>query len=224
MKVSIIIPVFNEEKTISELLDLVLKIDFDGMEKEIIVIDDGSNDGTAKILDDYLKNIKLIRHPNNMGKGSAVRTGLENSTGDIVAIQDADLEYNPSNLPALVKLINDDGHNVVYGSRFLGDIKGMSWSHYIGNKFLTFITRLLYNCTLTDMETCSKIFRRKVLKGVELKSNNFEIEPEITINILKQGYNIHEVPISYFGRDKKSKKISWKDGVSSLIYLIKNRF
>jgi len=224
MKISIIIPVYNEEKTVSKLLDKLLIIDFDGMEKEIIVVDDGSNDATPDILDGFSERIKLIHHPRNMGKGSAVRTGLKNAAGDIIAIQDADLEYDPANLPNLVRLIKEDGLDVVYGSRFLGNIEGMSLLHYFGNKLLTFVTRMLYNSSLTDMETCSKVFRRDVLRNVELKANNFDIEPEITINILKRGYKIYELPISYSGREKEHKKISWKDGVASLIYLIKYRF
>lgn len=224
MKISIIIPVYNEEKTVSQLLDKLLGIDFEGLEKEIIVVDDGSNDATPKILDSFSERVKLIHHPRNMGKGSAVRTGLKNATGDIIAIQDADLEYDPANLPRLARLIKEDGKDVVYGSRFLGNIEGMSLLHYFGNKLLSFATRMIYNSSITDMETCSKVFRRDVLHGVELKANNFEIEPEITINILKRGYRIYEVPISYIGRDKKHKKITWKDGITSLIYLIKYRF
>ncbi len=224
MKISIIIPVYNEEKTVSKLLDKLLSINFDGLEKEIIVVDDGSSDATPDILNSFSGRVKLIHHPVNMGKGSAVRTGLKNATGDIIAIQDADLEYDPANLPNLARLIKEDGKDVVYGSRFLGSIEGMSLLHYFGNKLLTFATRVLYNSSLTDMETCSKVFRRDVLRGVELKARNFEIEPEITINILKRGYKIHEVPISYAGRGKEHKKITWKDGVASLIYLIKYRF
>ncbi|MDD5472793.1 MAG: glycosyltransferase family 2 protein [Candidatus Methanoperedens sp.] len=224
MKISIIIPVYNEEITVSALLDMLLSIDFEGLETEIIVVDDGSSDDTPHILDSFSKRVTLIHHPRNMGKGSAVRTGLKNVTGDIIAIQDADLEYDPANLPKLIRLIREEGNDVVYGSRFLGNIEGMSFSHYFGNKLLTFITRLLYNSSITDMETCSKVFKREVLQGVELKSNNFEIEPEITINILKRGYRIHEIPISYTGRSKEHKKISWKDGITSMIYLIKCRF
>ncbi len=224
MKISIIIPVYNEEKTVSKLLDRLLSIEFVGLEKEIIVVDDGSNDATPGILDGFSERVKLIHHPWNMGKGSAVRTGLKNATGDIIAIQDADLEYDPANLPRLAKAIKDGDQDVVYGSRFLGNIEGMSLAHYFGNKLLTFATRILYNSSLTDMETCSKVFRRDVLRGVELNANNFEIEPEITINILKRGYRIYEVPISYVGRGKEHKKITWKDGINSLVYLIKYRF
>jgi glycosyltransferase involved in cell wall biosynthesis len=224
MKISIIVPVYNEERTVAKLLDKLLSIDFDNLEKEIIVVNDGSSDTTPAILDGFSDKVKLIHHPRNGGKGSAVRTGLKNATGDIIAIQDADLEYDPSNLPELTRLIQEEGKDVIYGSRFIGTIEGMSLYNFIGNKLLTYATSLLYNSPLTDMETCSKVFRRQVLQGVELKANNFDIEPEITINILKRGYRIHEVPISYVGREKKHKKITWKDGVASLFYLMKYRF
>lgn len=226
MKISILVPAYNEEKTISVILDKLIKLSFDDLEKEIIVVNDGSSDGTPKILEDYGKNpkIKVIHHPKNLGKGSAIRTGLEKAGGDIIAIQDADLEYDPEELPRLVRPILNERKDVVYGSRFLGKIEGMSLLHHLGNRFLTFVTRLLYGCSITDMETGYKIFRKKVIDNIELKAKNFEIEPEITAKILKQGHEIHEIPIKYVGRTKLQKKINWKDGVVALKWLIRYRF
>lgn len=211
-KISIIIPAYNEEKTINAIIDKVKKVELT-LEKEIIVVEDASQDSTLKLLKE-IKDIKLIIHEKNKGKGAAIRTGLEQSTGDIIMIQDADLEYNPEQYPILIKSILDYETKVVYGSRFLTtDAKKMHWSNYLGNRFLTIVTNTLFRCNITDMETCYKVLTREVLNSITLKANKFDFEPEITAKICKAGFRIKEVPISFdprnFKEGKKDKLDRW---------------
>ena len=228
MKLSIIIPVFNEEKTVEKLIEEVWKVELPQVEKEIIVVDDGSTDATPEILK-RVKNrypeLKVVFKKKNEGKGSAIRRGLKEVTGDLVVFQDADLEYDPRDYPLLMKPILEGKADVVYGSRFLGPHRVLLFWHLIGNIFLNLVTNFLYNTTLTDMETCYKMFRSDVIKSLPLKARGFEIEPEITAKILKRGYRVWEVPISYNGRGyEEGKKITWKDGFVALYTLFKCRF
>jgi len=229
MKLSIIIPAYNEEKTISELLDRVKKVKLKDITKEIIIVDDFSKDGTKKIISNLRdKNIKIFSHQKNLGKGAAIRTGLNHATGDIILIQDADLEYDPEEYGKLLKPIIEKKTKVVYGSRVEAirkNLKNMYKLHYIGNVFLTFITNILFGAKITDMETCYKVFRKEVIKGIKLRAKRFDFEPEITAKILKKGYRIKEIPIDFKGRKfDEGKKITWKDGIKALFYLIKYRF
>jgi len=227
VKLSIIIPVYNEEATIRAILDKVRAVDI-GMDKEIIVVDDGSHDRTREILkqEEAKGDIRVVYHDRNRGKGAAVRTGIAAAQGDFVIIQDADLEYDPQDYPKLLKPLLDGEADVVYGSRFLGGAgEAMLSLHRLGNKFLTAITNLLYGSSLSDMETCYKVFRAELIKSIPLHSNRFEIEPEITAKLLKRGYKIREVPIRYKGREfHEGKKITWKDGFDALWTLLKYRF
>jgi glycosyltransferase involved in cell wall biosynthesis len=226
MKLSIIIQVYNERNTIKEVLRRVRAVDLGDVEKEIIVVDDGSTDGTRDILAMEEDSVtRVIKHAENRGKGAAVRSGLEAVSGDLVIIQDADLEYDPDDYPRLLEPVLKGKAQVVYGSRFTGPRKNMLFWHYVGNRFLALITNILYNTTLSDMETCYKLFTRQALEGINLRSDHFEIEPEITSKILKKGIRIYEVPISYTGREmEEGKKISWRDGIPALWTLIKYRF
>lgn len=224
MKLSVVIPVFNEVRTINKILQKVECVDLGDIKKEIVVVDDGSTDGTREILKG-VDNCKVIFHEKNKGKGAAVRTGLENSTGDIVLVQDADLEYDPNEYPNLIKPIIEGKAKVVYGSRFMGKEPTEIFLHYIGNKLLTFATNVLYNSSITDMETCYKVMRREVLNDLNLTANRFEFEPEITSKILKKGYKIVEVPITYkVRRYNEGKKITVIDGVKAFYYLMKYKF
>jgi glycosyltransferase involved in cell wall biosynthesis len=228
-KLSIIIPVYNEKKTILIILDKVNKADILNLRSEIIIVDDFSTDGTREVVKNIRdKNIKIIYHNDNKGKGSAIRAGLKQATGDIVLIQDADLEYDPRDYKKLLDPILRGNAQVVYGSRFEVIRKNLSKMyklHYIGNMFLTFITNILYGVKISDMETCYKVFRKEVIKGISLKATRFDFEPEITAKILKKGYNIHEVPIRFYGRKfNEGKKITWVDGVKAIYYLVKYRF
>jgi glycosyltransferase involved in cell wall biosynthesis len=224
MKLSIIIPVFNESKTILQVIDKINKVNLGNVKKEIIIVDDFSTDGTREILK-KLKGYKIIFHEKNMGKGAALRTGFSNAGGNIILIQDADLEYEPNDYPKLIQPIIDGRTKVVFGSRFLKEHKARYKIFYLGNILLSFITRTLYSQRITDMETCYKVFKKEVLKGISFKAERFEIEPEITAKIIKKGYKILEVPVYYKCRDfKEGKKISWKDGVKAIYYLIKYRF
>ncbi len=230
MLITVVMPVYNEVQTIEEILELVTA---NPLKKEVIIIDDGSTDGTVDLLRDLLNardkkyfkpwidDIRLIEHPLNCGKGAAVRSGLEVARGNVIIVQDADLEYDPDDYSKLLQPILSGRSEVVYGSRFLGEHKAMFYWHQVGNKFLTFVTNILYNTTLTDMETCYKCFTKEAIKGMRLRSNRFEIEPELTARLLKRGYRIYEVPISYNGREYwQGKKITWKDGLSALKALI----
>ena len=221
MKLSIIIPVYNEEKTILSLLERVKKVNIGKIQKEIIIIDDCSIDKTKDLIKN-LKDIKILYHKKNLGKGAVIRTGLSVATGDIIIIQDADLEYYPEEYPKLLKPLLENKSKVVYGSRFLNKHKPKYKIYYLGNKFLTFLINLFYNSKITDMETCYKVFKKDVIKNIKLESNDFGIEPEITSKLLKNKYKIYEVPIKYKSRDfKEGKKINWKDGLKAIYYIIK---
>jgi glycosyltransferase involved in cell wall biosynthesis len=223
-RLSVVMPVFNEMATIDEIIPRVLAIP---LPVELIVVDDCSTDGTRQHLQELQREhgFMLLLQERNQGKGAALRRGFAAVTGNMVAIQDADLEYSPEELPELADLIIEGRADVVYGSRFLGRHRVFLFTHYLGNRVLTLLTNVLYNTMLTDMETCYKVMRREVLNGLELESNGFGIEPEITAKIFKRGYRVYEVPISYDGRTyEEGKKISWRDGVVALWVLVKNRF
>lgn len=226
MKLSIIISVYNEKGTISEILDRVRGVDIGNIEKEIIIVDDFSNDGSREVLKgEEEKGVIVLYHERNRGKGAAIRTALEHITGDFVIIQDADLEYDPEDYMKLIGPILKGKADVVYGSRFTGERRNMLFWHWIGNRFLTLITNILYNTTLSDMETCYKLFKAEIIKGLRIRSNRFNFEPEITAKVMKKGIRIYEVPISYTGREfNEGKKITWKDGFSALWTLVKYRF
>ena len=220
---SVVMPVYNERETIGEIVARVLAIP---MRVELVVVDDCSTDGTRAHLGELQKQygFTLLLQPSNQGKGAALRRGFAAVTGDIVAIQDADLEYSPEEFPRLAELIIDGRADVVYGSRFLGSHRVFLFTHYLGNLVLTLVTNVLYNTMLSDMETCYKIMRREVLDGLHLRSNGFGIEPEITAKIFKRGYRVYEVPITYDGRGyDEGKKITWKDGIVALWVLFRNR-
>lgn len=226
-KVSIIVPVFNEINTLDKILEKIEEASFCGLEKEIILIDDMSEDGTREKLKGYESKYKVFYHDVNQGKGAAIRTGLAHITGDIMVIQDADLEYDPEDYQDLIKLIVEDKADVVYGSRLTGakPSRSFMFSHLLGNKLLTLTTNILYGATLTDMETCYKAFRAEFLKGINIKSNRFDFEPEITAKMLKKKARIYELPISYYGREySEGKKITWKDGVHAILALLRFRF
>jgi len=216
-------PVYNERETIDEIVARVLAIP---MRVELVVVDDCSTDGTRAHLAELQKQygFTLLLQPANQGKGAALRRGFAAVTGDIVAIQDADLEYSPEEFPRLAELIIDGRTDVVYGSRFLGSHRVFLFTHYLGNLVLTLVTNVLYNTMLSDMETCYKVMRREVLDGLDLRSNGFGIEPEMTAKIFKRGYRVYEVPITYDGRGyDEGKKITWKDGIVALWVLFRNR-
>jgi len=221
MGLSVIIPVYNEENTV---LQLIQKVKAVKIPKEIIVVDDGSTDRTPAILK-KVKGIKTIFKKKNEGKGAAIRTALKHVTGDYVIIQDADLEYDPQDYFRLLKPIKEKKAEVVYGSRFTGERRNMFFWHMVANKLLTLVTNILYDSTLSDMETCYKLIPTKLLKQLKLKARGFEFEPEVTAKILKRRIRIYEVPISYAGREyEEGKKIHWKDGFIALWTLLKYRF
>jgi glycosyltransferase involved in cell wall biosynthesis len=221
---SVVMPVYNERDTVEGMITRVLAVK--GIRVELIVVDDGSKDGTTEILQTLKKRhpFKLYHKPNG-GKGSALRLGFKEVTGELVVIQDADTEYSPEEFPELIELICQGRADVVYGSRFLGRHRVFLFTHYLGNLFLTFLTNVLYNTMLTDMETCYKAMRVDVLRSFTLKSDGFGIEPEMTAKIFKRGYRVYEVPITYDGRGyEEGKKITWRDGVVALWVLVKYRF
>ncbi len=231
MKLSIIIPVFNEEKTVREILKKVLDLKLDDIEKEVVVVDDGSTDKTRQILE-QIKNAKIILHKKNKGKGAAVKTGIENSIGDYIIIQDADLEYDPKYMKDLIKPIKDGKAKVVYGTRLnrMPNIKGEERNlqfllHYFGNRFLSLITSILYGQLITDMETCYKLFPRSAVSKMNLNARGFEFEPEITAKLLKRGYKIIEIPIKTNprGYDEGKKLNTIRDGSKALWNLLKYR-
>ncbi|MEM4230396.1 MAG: glycosyltransferase family 2 protein [Candidatus Pacearchaeota archaeon] len=236
MKLSIIIPVFNEEKTVSRLLEKILKLKIPKVDKEIIVVDDGSIDATVSIISKSQtphSKFKFIKHKKNLGKGAAVRTGLDCATGDYIVIQDADLEYNPNDIKRLLEPVLEKEARVVYGTR-LNRLPNLSKDektplfllHYFGNRFLSLITSILYGQWITDMETCYKLFPREALENIKLNARGFELEPEITSKLLRQGYRILEIPISTNPRGyQEGKKLNTiKDGIMALWTLIKFRF
>jgi glycosyltransferase involved in cell wall biosynthesis len=225
MKLSVLIPVYNEASTLKEIVERVMKVNLD---KELILVNDASNDATPQILEELHKkypHLLILHHEQNLGKGSAIRSALSKATGDYVIIQDADLEYDPEDYHKLLEPVHRFKAVAVYGSRFKGIHKNMFFWHFLGNKFLSLATNLLYNTTLSDMETCYKLVKIDLLKKITLKSRRFEFEPEITAKLLKQKVRIFEVPISYAGREyEEGKKITWRDGFSALWTLLKYRF
>ncbi len=244
IRYSVLMPVYNEAPTLRAIINQVRMMhDFDleiqpmtgdpprevvHLHQEIIAVNDGSKDNSLEILKQAESEgiLTLVQHETNQGKGAAVRTAIQYATGDILLIQDADLEYDPRDYPQLLQPILEGRTQVVYGSRFLGGPrKAMLFRHMLGNKTLTFLTNLLYDSILTDMETCYKVFRKEVLEGVPLHARRFELEPEITAKILKRGYRIYEVPIRYTGREyEEGKNITWKDAFPAIWALIKYRF
>jgi glycosyltransferase involved in cell wall biosynthesis len=226
MKLSIVIPVYNEKDTIHDIISRVQAVDT-GMDKEIIIVDDFSQDGTRQILEGLKEpNLRIFYHEKNKGKGSALQTGFSKASGDIVLVQDADLEYNPLEYPKLLEPILDGRADVVYGSRFLGGPhRVLFFWHYLGNKILTTVSNMLSNLNLTDMETCYKVFKKSILEKITLKSKRFGFEPEVTLKIAKLKCRIYEVPISYSGRDySEGKKIGWKDGFAAIYHIFKYKF
>ena len=224
MKLSIVIPVFNEASTIAEVLRRVIEVDIEDLEleKDIIVVDDGSTDGTRELLQSCT-DITLIFHDENSGKGAAIRTGLDYATGDFVIVQDADLEYNPRDYPVLLAPLLDGSADAVFGSRFLGGPhRVLFFWHYVANRLLTLFSNMLTDLNLTDMETGYKVFRSSVLCEINLQSDRFGFEPEVTARVAQQRCRIYEVPISYQGRDySEGKKITWRDGAAALYHILK---
>ena len=222
--VSVVMPAYNERDTVDEIVRRVLAVP---LRIELIVVDDGSTDGTRDQLQALQRELgfTLVLQTANGGKGSALRAGFAQVTGDIVIIQDADLEYSPEEYPSLIELICEGRADVVYGSRFLGRHRVFLFTHYLGNKLLTLVSNVLYNTILTDMETCFKVMRVEVLRSFTLHSNGFGIEPELTAKIFKRRYRVYEIPITYDGRSyDEGKKITWRDGLVALWVLIKYRF
>ena len=238
MLLSIVMPVYNEEKFLTTIIKQVQKVDLGDLERELIVVDDCSQDKSPHIMSEFEgstslepsakpfdRPIRVLKHQVNMGKGAALRTGFAAAEGDLILIQDADLEYDPEDYHKLLRPLMAGKSQVVYGSRFTGERRNMFFHHWIGNKFLTLMTNVLFNTTLSDMETCYKLFTKEALSGIVIKSDRFNFEPEITAKILKRGIRIYEVPISYTGREfDEGKKISWRDGLVALWALLKFRF
>ena len=223
-KLSVIVPVFDERNTVVEIIRRMRQVELP-LDLEIVVVDDGSTDGTRAVLRQLGDStVRVLTHEVNRGKGAAIRTGLAHVTGDLVLVQDADLEYDPEDWPKLLAPIQSGKARVVYGSRFTGERRNMLFLHWVGNRFLSLVTNVLYNTTLSDMQTCYKLFDRSLLDGITLRAERFEFEPEITAKILRRGIRIYEVPISYTGREfDEGKKITWRDGVTALWTLVKYR-
>ena len=228
VKLSIVIPVYNEVETIEAVYRRVAAVALDNIEKEIVIVDDGSADGTVEVLKKLeSEGVRILYHEKNRGKGAAIRTGLKEASGKLVLVQDADLEYDPTEYSRLIRPILDDKADVVYGSRFVGaePHRVLFFWHYVGNRFLTLLSNMFTNLNLTDMETGYKVFRADVLKRIEIQENRFGFEPEITAKVARMKVRIYEVGISYFGRTyEEGKKIRWKDGVRALWCIIKYRF
>jgi glycosyltransferase involved in cell wall biosynthesis len=222
---SVIMPVFNERATVAEVIRRMRAVELP-LVLQVIVVDDGSIDGTDKVLGALEDStVRVITHKKNQGKGAAIRTGLAVATGDLILIQDADLEYDPDDWPRLLEPIMKGKARVVYGSRFTGERKNMLPLHWFGNRILSLTTNVLYRSTLSDMETCYKLFDAAVIEGITIKSDRFDFEPEITAKVLRRGYRIYEVPISYAGREfDEGKKITWRDGFVALVALVRFRF
>jgi glycosyltransferase involved in cell wall biosynthesis len=221
LKFTVIIPVFNEVATILNVIEKVKAVP--PLDKEIIVVDDGSTDGTRSLLEAWGEGIKVLFHDRNQGKGAAIRTAIPHIRGEIAIIQDADLEYDPSEYPRLVSSILEGKADVVYGSRFLGGPhRVLLFWHSIGNRVVTTLSNMLTNLNLTDIETGYKVFRTEVIKKIRIESSRFGFEPEITAKVAKMGCRVYEVPISYCGRDySEGKKINWKDGIAAIYWIIK---
>ncbi len=224
-KLTVIIPVYNEERTLEEIVRRVQEAPFP-LEKELLIVNDASTDGTRRVLERLEGgNVRVFHHPVNQGKGAAIRTAQEHVAGDLVIIQDADLEYYPEEYGVLAAPILDGRADVTYGTRFIGTHRVFLFWHYAGNRFLTFVTNLLYNTMLSDMETCFKMCKAEIFTSMTLRANRFGFEPEFTAKVFKRGYKVYEVPISYNGRGyEDGKKITWRDGVAALYFLLKFRF
>ena len=222
---SVIMPVFNERSTVAEIIRRMRAVELP-VTLQVIVVDDGSSDGSDKVLRAVEDStVRVISHNQNRGKGAAIRTGMEVATGDLLLIQDADLEYDPDDWPRLLDPIIKGKARVVYGSRFTGERKNMMPLHWFGNRLLSLVTNLLSSSTLSDMETCYKLFDAQAIEGMTIVSDRFDFEPEITAKVLRRGHRIYEVPISYAGREAdEGKKITWRDGFSALVALIRFRF
>jgi glycosyltransferase involved in cell wall biosynthesis len=221
---SVIVPVYNERNTVAEIVRRMRRVPMP-VDVEIIMVNDASWDGTGDILKALEDStVQVVHHPENAGKGAAIRTGLTHARGDLVLIQDADLEYDPDDWPRMINPVLKGKAQVVYGSRFTGERRNMLFTHWLGNRFLSLVTNVLYNTTLSDMETCYKLFDRRVLEGLEIRANGFDFEPEVTAKVLRRGYRIYEVPISYAGREyTEGKKITWRDGYRALWTLARYR-
>ena len=223
-RVYIIIPVYNEKATVDEVLLRIFAVKLEGWQKQVIVVDDGSTDGTREVLRTWQKKTTVLSHPTNTGKGSAVMTGVGHADGDVVLIQDADLEYSPKDYGTLLEPFKDSRVTIVYGSRFLGAHLSTMYLYALGNKFVTWVTNVLYNTNITDMETGFKAFRRSVIEGMTIRARRFDFEPEFTAKVLKSGHQIYEVPVSYFGRKfSEGKKLTWRDGIIALLVLIREK-
>jgi len=223
MRLCVIIPAFNEKQTIEEIIDRTMMVP---IEKSIIVVDDGSTDGTREILnrlhEKYRPTLSVLSHEKNQGKGMAIRTALAAASGDVVAIQDADLEYHPEDYPAALSLIERGWADAVYGSRFLGPHRVFLFWHYVANRMLTLLANILTSGILTDMETGFKLIRMEVLKNLEIRSFTFDFEVEVTVKLFRYGYRVYEIPITYTGRGyEEGKKITWRDGVRALLALVR---
>jgi glycosyltransferase involved in cell wall biosynthesis len=222
---TVIMPVYNERATVAEIIRRMRAVELPVV-LQVIVVDDGSSDGTDKVLKALEDStVRVFTHPENQGKGAAIRTAMAAARGDLILIQDADLEYDPDDWPRLLEPVLKGKARIVYGSRFTGERKNMLPLHWFGNRVLSLVTNILYSSTLSDMETCYKLFDAQVLEGMTIVSNRFEFEPEITAKVLRRGHRIYEVPISYAGREPhEGKKITWRDGFSALSALIRFRF